>query len=542
MWAPGKVLEDATGLSFYEIVDTLAGGYALHGLLSFMRKWSLHAALKTELAESRTTAPELLLDSELLPTTEADKAYSAALQDRVGAPVTVKPIRLSFFAYPYREHMTVDLVPEEALLGTAVVNMIAWPGHELSVVSDCVVRCPSLLNNYVHLRREFAREIRGRTFSIRGTYFCQQDGLLGVCAHAAARMYLGNHPRGPEHPPSCQQINKDILNLSSDRIRRLGTDAEGGGLTASELVQVLKSFGLNAFIHDYSDEPERDYAADVYSAVESQAPALLAFRTNRAHHVVTVVGHTLNTDLWLPQVQLEYFEEEDGLHHHDSHMWVEDYIVHDDNFGMLQSLPAHCLESSPVASTGTEKLALGMLGISGKALACISDKYGNVDGKNAETLALDILYGVVPLLSASGEQAQWFRRLKDAVTTLRKGPVLRTFQASKADYVGHLHLIRDRHGVALEPPVIELAENSLPDRFWITEFTLPDLYTANKNKLGEVLCSAEEAGAPEPSGGTPRFLLLRLPGSLTAAGPVSLPTDLRGHVRILHRPIANLQW
>lgn len=543
MWEPGGVLTDATSLSFYEVAERLGGGYALHGLLSFMRKWSLYSALKRELAERRKAPPELLLDSEVLPNTAANEAYEAALRERLKAAATTRDIRLSFLAYPHRTGLKIDVIPEEALLGSALVTMIEAPGHGcLSVVSDCVVRCPPLLNNYVHLQRRFNREVRGRFFSVQGTYFCQQDGLTGVCAHAAVRMYLANHPRGPEAPPSYEYINTDILGLDADRVRRLGTDTEGGGLNASELVKVLSSYGLNAFIHDYDQERDRDYAADVYAAIESQAPALLAFRTNRARHVVVAVGHTLNTDLWLPQVQLEYFEEDDGPQHHRSNMWVEDYIVHDDNFGMLQCLPARCLGASPNAADGASKAVLNLLGFGGKALACISDRQGNVDGKNAEIFALDILYNVLPQLAPSGEEMVWLHRLREAVRADRKGPVLRTFQTSKNDYLGHLRLIRDREDSALEPRAVDLAETVLPDHFWITEFTLPDLYTANKRKLGELLCSASDPGTSDPSGGMPEFLLLRLPGSMTARGPQSELTSQYGHVEILHQPTDALQW
>lgn len=542
MWEPGGVLADATSLSFYETAETLGGSYALHGLLSFMRKWSLHSALKRGLSEGREAPPELLLDSEVLPKTDADEAYEASLNERLEAEATTRNIRLSFFAYPHRTGLKIDVIPEEALLGSARVTMINSPKNNSSVVSDCVVRCPLLLNNYVHLQRKFVRRIRERPFSIQGTYFCQQDGLTGVCAHAAVRMYLANHPRGPEIPPSYEHINTDILELDADRVKRLGTDAEDGGLNASELVKVLSWYGLNAFIHDYDQEQDRDYAADVYAAIESQAPALLAFRTNRSHHVVVAVGHTLNTDLWLPQVQLEYFEEDDGPQHHHSNMWVEDYIVHDDNFGMLQCLPASCLGANPNAPAVASKEVLSLFDFGGKALACISDRHGNVDAKNAEIFALDILYDVLPQLAASGEEMVWLRRLKEAVMTARKGPVLRTFQTSKVDYLGHLRLIRDREDSPLTPSAVKLAETVLPDHFWITEFTLPDLYTANKRKLGELLCSANDPQTDEPSGGIPEFLLLRLPGFIIVKGPQSEPTSQYGHVEILHQPSKALQW
>jgi len=542
MWRPGGGFEDATTLSFYDCFEALKGTYALHGLLSFMRKWSLHTALKRGLAEGREVPPELLLDSEVLPKTDADKAYEAALSHKLDGEVTTRTIRLSFFDYPHRSGLRIDVIPEEALLGTALVTTITTPLHEFSVVADCVVRCPPLLNNYVHLQREFTRVIQGRSFTIRGTYFCQQDGLTGVCAHAAARMYLANHPRGPVNPPSFDYINREILGLDADRVRRLGTPAAHGGLDASELIKVLSSYDLNVFIHDYRREPDRDYAADVYAAIESQVPAILAFTTSRAQHVVVAVGHTLNTDLWLPQVQLEYFQGDTGPHCHPSNMWVEDYIVHDDNFGMLQCLPARCLGSNANAPSEGDDAVRGVLRLGGKATACISARYGNVDSKSAEILALHVLYKVLEHLQACGKNMHWLWRLMEVIRAPRKGPVLRTFQTSRDDYLGHLRLIRDREGLAVETRAIELAETELPDCFWITEFTLSDLYTANRRKLGELLCSGCDPKATQPGGGLPQFLLLRLPGSLAVGDGRVEETPPYGHVEILHQPTEALQW
>jgi len=298
------------------------------------------------------------------------------------------------------------------------------------------------------------------------------------------------------------------------------------------VAQVLRHYDLDTWVHNYEQEKDRDCAGDVYAAVESDGPALVVFETaaRGIEHVVLAVGHTLNTDLWLPLARPHYFlRQKDKLRHFDSTMWVEDFVVHDDNFGMLLCLPAAAIWSGrdPSILDNDE-----FEPVQGLGKFCISDKQGNVDGRKAEILALDVLYKFFDELQ--GEDLSdniWLHRLGQVVRDTKKGPLARTFMITRDEYLTHLSRMPDGGGVGIESEAIKLAKVSLPAKFWITDLALPHLFTANRRKLGEVLCSSQDAAAVGLHG-QPKILLVRLPGLFAVSGRDPLESRVTGHVPI----------
>jgi len=72
----------------------------------------------------------------------------------------------------------------------------------------------------------------------------------------------------------------------------------------------------------------------------------------------------------------------------------------------------------------------------------------------------------------------------------QKGFVARTLGCRKGDYIARLKVEIDSNGngpVSLVPKALVNA----PEHLWLTEISLPDLYTANKHKLGDVLTDAK---------------------------------------------------
>jgi hypothetical protein len=555
MWTPGSGIENGVELSFYDIAESLGGSYAIHRLMSFMRKWSLYEARKKSTQSDQSVLPRLVIDSEVLG--QVDDEYRDALSNRLGKSVDTQQFRISLFDHDYSAGISTDSIPDENLMASAIITRISTQDQERSLISDCIVRDPSLLNNYLHLRPEFERIIRGRPFKISGTYFCQQDGLVGVCAHAAAVMYLANHPKGIKALPSFNEINKQILKLEDSRIKILGSGDNGGGLSNLELVEILRYYNLNAFSHNYKHDPHRDYASDVYAAVESGKPALLAFETAHSGHVVVALGHTLNTDLWLAEVKHQYFGNNEVRCHSNTCMWVEDFLVHDDNFGMLLCLPTHCLSAGASIAQARKFLSdlvmdedgingipdehifgcLATSGLKGKALSCVSDRTGNVDGSDAEIIARNILYDMLGRDDGISRPI-WFERLREVINRKGKGPVLRSFQTTKIEYIEHLRSIFDRDRREISREAIEKADMHLPHTFWHVEVTLPDLFTANGSKLGEVIISDQ---GDANNNGDPQVLGVRLPGRLWISDK-TIQTGACGYVPMLQKSTGCLTW
>jgi hypothetical protein len=89
--------------------------------------------------------------------------------------------------------------------------------------------------------------------------------------------------------------------------------------------------------------------------------------------------------------------------------------------------------------------------------------------------------------------------------------VLRTILISRDRYLSHLRSSRAHDNSSIGSADIAHL-GSLPDWFYMVEFSLPALYTGNRSKLGEVLI--EGFTPPDPADQMTSLLAVRLPGLL----------------------------
>jgi hypothetical protein len=115
--------------------------------------------------------------------------------------------------------------------------------------------------------------------------------------------------------------------------------------------------------------------------------------------------------------------------------------------------------------------------------------------------------------------------------------VLRTVLIERVRYLEHLRASRAHDGSSLSDQEIGLL-NELPEWFWMVEISLPQLYTGNRSKLGEVLINANQE--PDPADIARSVLAVRLPSILIrreGSGAINwFPTSMMAHSPIfLHR-------
>ena len=96
-------------------------------------------------------------------------------------------------------------LPDDKYLASAIIFNFINPTNNKwhSYLHSAIVTIPKkknkfLLNNYIHAKKEFTCEIKGNDnkkhfFKITGTYFCQQNNITSVCAHAALCMTINNN-------------------------------------------------------------------------------------------------------------------------------------------------------------------------------------------------------------------------------------------------------------------------------------------------------------------------------------------------------------
>jgi len=544
--------------SFYELVEELSEGtnseWVLHRVANLLRKY-----------EQSTDCPHLVARVQWHPQGLPAFALENKHLSRVnGEPVTSDCLALTVFTEDVDESR-LDTTPADALLAHCIVKRnhgIVQRGEDIHAgrgnVWEAVLRPNLLLNNFLNGIRTYTVPVGTSQFAIDGIYFSQQNRLSAKCAQSALAMALRameiRTKAGEEITPA------DV----AERI----PGALGEGLTLTQMVQVLRTFGLKPMAIDFQDPSARglDYRSLVHAGVESGLPVLLAFvtrdrRTGEVErHVVTVLGHTLNTDTWVAEAEFGYGVASDHKYH-PSYDWCTHWLINDDNLGMVYCLQANRL-TSPWAGIGADsqgsrhnRLLEWLLRlprrrwIQGRlkefhvfGVIVPLPVLGPVDVKGAEIKTLEHLSDFTKALAERIEgngallalpQAQWILRLQKRLSKTHPGPgpILRSRLLDRSTYLEHLRIEQDWNGKSVDETIVSNVSAVLPTHFWMTEFTLVDLFTANRRKLGEVLWEPEWSKSEDMSAG---LLMTRFPGMVKIhVGNTTRVTNCWSHVAML---------
>jgi len=413
----------------------------------------------------------------------------------------------------------------------------------------------NLLNNYTSSSRKFTCSINCANeyfdFVIYGTYFVQQNTFTSVCAHACLCMTINNMKESSDPIISPEDIN---IVLGYDHKK----NKVQGGLTKDEMVAFIENKGLavdqNAFIEGF---PNSNFSEYSYRYMESKCPSMLIFTTSsNAAHVVPIIGHTLNTDLWRPEAELAYSSQFGGTKYRTAAAWVDHFIIHDDNFGPNYCLPVDALSPYPNLNIPTkkrkrikkkaEKKAKKNIDLSFKAICALS-----VISKDIKALASKSEWASIALLehftkqlaAFSGDKEYWLEMLIKSVLGTTSHPfVARTLLVSKDFYMQGLNetnFKKESFSVGDK----KFLTDKLPNKFWLTEITLPDIYTANKSKLADIIYRSDKPIAQEEDIGK-NWILTRLPGIIirknhSDGAPIELQKcDITWHYPLL-RPMSS---
>ena len=191
-----KLVDCRKNFSFYfDLIEKELKGpnntAPIHRICTLMRKMGVESLIREELT----------LTNELI---EERDAY--AIRSGSGITTTAQAVRFTFFRKMPASGDWRDL-GDEHLMGYAIIFTLAGKGNIHSYVYEAVVRPPSLFiegkwrtvsNYYVHCSKVFKTTVgttsSQKQFTFPGTFFCQQNGLTHVCAHAALRIALNNWP------------------------------------------------------------------------------------------------------------------------------------------------------------------------------------------------------------------------------------------------------------------------------------------------------------------------------------------------------------
>ena len=455
------------------------------------------------------------------------------LQKCIQGALSSEACRLSFFSNRFKSDQELANTTNDDFLGYAVVKKDTSPSiGTISRIYESVLRPPRHDNNFVRGSQNWKCRVGGRVFTANGYLYAQQNGLTNVCAHVALRTAAARfHPNGDM---SYREMNK-LLGI--DHVSK-----KLNGLSLQQMVQVLESAGARCFQADYSsaDNPPAPFQKYIYGSIESGYPAIVVFGTTHPSgdfHAVPVFGHTFNQDTWVPSADVSYFKIGAGTKHIPSESWLSTFVAHDDNWGSNYCIPRHYLrpQKPPVPGQPAPEPEEAVSQCVAHVISTMP-KEVKLNPVRAEIIGADYLFTILPQLPPDNNP--WARRLRTYAQSHLL--VLRPFLLSFTEYTAHLEKVRDWDRNPIQERLIDAFKAAFRDeRFWMIELSVPELFSANLRKVGEVLVRAE--ALPRVPRDLSSFVLARLPGyfALLAGGTAANPqyqfirSGAQGHVELL---------
>ena len=329
-----------------------------------------------------------------------------------------------------------------------------------------------------------------QTLEVDGFAFIQQDGQLGCCSHVALAMadrFLINEEKPerkykPHQPYLIGDIVESVSSVSEVK-RLIPTE----GLRPMQISEALKKMGYSPLVYEYGQDRERPFPPErvIYHYLESKIPIIVGIPTAAGKHALTVIGHSFEPDLWWALAEKPYYNSRpSGVDHHCSTTWLQNFIVHDDNFGPYLTIPKEFIWAA------SRETLIVMVPLPPNV---------NITGEEAETIAYVLLVSATRIAAeetnVTQEDGKYFNIFREHLQN--EDLVLRTWllpsEQFKKQYVS--------------PAVAEYYNNlKMPNKIWLTEVSIPELFCQARLRLGEVII--------DPTAAKTRtcFLAIHLPG------------------------------
>lgn len=416
------------------------------------------------------------------------------------------------------------------------------------------------------------------SFSIdKGNYFSQQNGMTNCCAHAAIKTAL----RGYDPTISCDSLNKVLIKSKRDQgctidDETLEIGRMARGLTPEEMLTAIKNFSLNSpnmpalapYLIKAHDLPITSFVETIYRAIESKIPVILLLRipdnvamgNSFVGHAVSLVGHTFNKHNWCAYGS-GYFSAENQVSYLSSYLWCDNYVVQDDNFGPAYQLPCNFLSDYYEYGVTIEKLGLNIASqkvldnmglnypldviiIPPAKLETITEKLDTVERAAAQYFVQQLgRFSRDKVLNLSEKQRELFDRYFYYIFKYKRTKprvfITRTLLTSKKEYLeSSVKDIYAAHQIDDKKLTDVLNDDILPDFFWLTEVSVPELYQISYRKIGEIITEVITQESTEIRLiRIPFFLALYPPGE-TEYFPIELnnqSTEKEPHHKILRK-------
>ena len=397
-------------------------------------------------------------------------------------------LRISFWRTQFCERMTVDNLLEDDLFGYLIIKKDVglgfqsgeWFSVDRWYVFEGVFRQTTQAEQYIVPISSYNVAIGSKVCNLKGVLYCQQNSINKCCAHVALRSLLSRVMPGND-------IGYETINNYAEFVPDEKCPIPGAGMSLPHIHNVLEKVGIKYDEYDLANKvPGYTYQKCVYDGVESGIGSLLFIHCGEdcsSNHVFPVFGHTFNCNTWVPDAESSYFMMGKGVGYMPSDLWTDDFLVHDDNFGCNFCVPRKHIADDKVFWA----IALHKQG------DCLSPRM-------AEAATLVIVSAWAGSLDPTNIWNEQIIRLLPEVPNASIQPrfVLRTVTISCKEYFSYIISTKDGRGNSEAPALIKaFSSMSLPDRLMVVELSLPQLFPANKRKIGEFVFDAGETASED---------------------------------------------
>jgi hypothetical protein len=411
-------------------------------------------------------------------------------------------------------------IRQGAVMGQATIITFPMADGPRSYVYESIFRVPGkksgseqLLNNHVTVTGNFSISVGGAQHEVCGSYFCQQNGVTSICAHSAVRTLV-------------RSLTNSLVTVPElNRMWNYSPETRSG--TTDQVVQALSHFGMSPVRYNLKRNavgPDAGWDLPALLA-DSASPSLLILAGNAVDHVVPILGHTMNSDEWHPIGTTLHVDGTETVS--SSSMWTDHLVIHDDLLG-----PYYCLSKAGLMNARESRLEP-------KLVIAVLPPNVLVSPSQAEDFARQILHLLMEDLDPIElNKGRWWQHLLDG----RERRVFRTTLIDRSDYLATLPDSDDHFWIKRELLAI------LPERMWMSEISVPNLFLANRAKLGEILVSTDAF----PSDADPATILeamigFRLPSMIGWADPgedgiYSVAEWPESAHRPIHAPSHHANW
>lgn len=478
--------------------------------------------------EGQTMVWEEIQDSEDL------KQENEDINIRLRCPnfKPLRTVRLSFFKKNFTTKRGLEHTTEGDFLGYAIIRKICIPCRgDKTWIFESVLKPSQHTNNYIRGDQEWVCSVGGHDFRVRGYLYAQQNTITNVCAHVALRTAV-------------RQFRQDDMTYR-EMNELMGVDhvnkkvGDKSGLSTRDMIKVLESTGARCMVVNYTtpggDKDKIPFQKILYGSIESGFPAIVIFQTAdepNVCHAIPVFGHTFNRDTWVYRAEPAYFQVGPKTLYIPSESWVSMYIAHDDNWGSNFCIPRGYLHTRRYCDWVASD-AKSCFMDAGCVAYVIGTRPRDVEMNpiQAEVIGADYLFSMLPQLPDLKHNV-WRRRLLEYSND--KQLVLRPVLVRGKQYSEHLSKIRDwdKNQLKFLLPIDD------DWWLWIVELSVPELFSANLRKVGEVVLRAEYK--PTHFRDFKTFLFARVPGFFAfyvSGEPQNpdyefIPCDLTSHVEL----------